>query len=203
MEEQLSGACTVEIAAFNEFTRLLADREATGFFDHIVFDTAPAGHTLRLLKLPAAWTSFIETNTTGVSCLGPLKGLQQQRSLYEASLRNLTNASLTMVILVGRPERSTLLEAQRTSAELCELGVFNQMLVLNGIFTAIDKRDGIAQQLEDRGRLAISQIPDELPLLPRLTRMCDPGSRQKISAALNPMKKHHLMTFSQPRLTTE
>ena len=169
MEEQLSGACTVEIAAFNEFTKLLADQDATGAFDHVVFDTAPTGHTLRLLKLPAAWTSFIETNTTGVSCLGPLKGLQQQRGLYEASLQNLMDASRTKVILVSRPERSTLLEAQRTSAELRELGVLNQMLVLNGVFTTTEKRDSIAQRLEERGRLALSQIPAELASLPRLT----------------------------------
>jgi len=169
MEEQLSGACTVEIAAFNEFTKLLADQEATGAFDHVVFDTAPTGHTLRLLKLPAAWTSFIETNTTGVSCLGPLKGLQQQRGLYEVSLHNLTNADHTKVVLVSRPERSTLLEAQRTSAELRELGVLNQMLVLNGVFTAAGKRDPIAEHLEERGRLAVSQIPAELASLPRLT----------------------------------
>ncbi len=169
MEEQLSGACTVEIAAFNEFTKLLADQEATGSFDHVVFDTAPTGHTLRLLKLPAAWTTFIDTNTSGVSCLGPLKGLQQQRGLYEASLRNLTNASHTKVILVSRPERSTLLEAHRTSGELRELGVTNQMLVLNGVFTAADKRDSIAQHLEERGRLALAQIPAELSSLPRLT----------------------------------
>ena len=169
MEEQLSGACTVEIAAFNEFTKLLADQEATGAFDHVVFDTAPTGHTLRLLKLPAAWTSFIETNTTGVSCLGPLKGLQQQRGLYEASLHNLINAAHTKVVLVSRPERSTLLEAQRTSAELRELGVLNQMLVMNGVFTTTEKRDSIAQRLEERGRLALSQIPAELASLPRLT----------------------------------
>ena len=194
MEEQLSGACTVEIAAFNEFTKLLADQDATGFFDHIVFDTAPTGHTLRLLKLPAAWTSFIETNTTGVSCLGPLKGLQQQRSLYEGSLHNLTNPSLTKVILVSRPERSTLLEAQRTFAELRELGVLNEMLVLNGVFTAADKRDSIAQQLEARGRLAISQIPDELALLPRLTIPLLPY-------ALIGIENLRRMFFNEPPLT--
>ena len=194
MEEQLSGACTVEIAAFNEFTKLLADREATGFFDHIVFDTAPTGHTLRLLKLPAAWTSFIETNTTGVSCLGPLKGLQQQRSLYEGSLHNLTNPSLTKVILVSRPERSTLLEAQRTFAELRELGVLNEMLVLNGVFTAADKRDSIAQNLEARGRLALSQMPDQLSLLPRLTIPLLPY-------ALIGIENLRRMFFNEPPLT--
>ncbi len=169
MEEQLSGACTVEIAAFNEFTKLLADQEATTTFHHIVFDTAPTGHTLRLLKLPAAWTGFIETNTTGVSCLGPLKGLQQQRGLYEASLHNLTNSSITKVVLVSRPERSTLLEAQRTSVELRELGISNQLLVLNGFFTATDQRDSLAKHLENRGRVALAEMPHELSLLPRLT----------------------------------
>ena len=103
MEEQLSGACTVEIAAFDEFTKLLGDANATADFDHIIFDTAPTGHTLRLLSLPAAWTGFIETNTTGTSCLGPLSGLQTQKSVYDASLTALTDPSTTTLVLVSRP----------------------------------------------------------------------------------------------------
>src|SRR5450759_3969316 len=135
MEEQLSGACTVEIAAFDEFTKLLGDAQATAGFDHIIFDTAPTGHTLRLLQLPAAWTGFIAENTTGTSCLGPLAGLETQKSLYDSSLHVLTDASTTTLILVSRPERSALAEAERTRVELAALGVHNQQLVLNGIFT--------------------------------------------------------------------
>src|ERR1022692_3806840 len=105
MEEQLSGACTVEIAAFDEFTKLLGDADATAGFDHIIFDTAPTGHTLRLLQLPTAWTGFIAENTTGTSCLGPLAGLETQKSLYDSSLQALTDASTTTLVLVSRPER--------------------------------------------------------------------------------------------------
>ena len=108
MEEQLSGACTVEIAAFDEFTKLLGDAKATAGFDHIIFDTAPTGHTLRLLKLPAAWAGFIATNTSGTSCLGPLSGLGAQKSLYDASLNALTDPSISTLILVSRPERAAL-----------------------------------------------------------------------------------------------
>ena len=166
MEEQLSGACTVEIAAFDEFSKLLGDYDATAGFDHVIFDTAPTGHTLRLLKLPAAWSGFLESNTGGTSCLGPLAGLQAQRELYAATLRALTNPAATTLVLVSRPEESTLAEADRTRAELSALGVVNQHLVLNGVFKAQDPEDGIARALEARGRSALDRFPKALPAFP-------------------------------------
>ena len=168
MEEQLSGACTVEIAAFDEFTKLLGDVEATSGFDHMIFDTAPTGHTLRLLKLPAAWAGFLEQNTTGTSCLGPLAGLETQKSLYDASLRALSDSSTTTLVLVSRPERSALTEANRSSLELAEMGVTNQRLFLNGVFVARDRDDSAARALERRGRQAFDEMPADLAKLPRI-----------------------------------
>ena len=167
MEEQLSGACTVEIAAFDEFTKLLGDVQATAGFDRIIFDTAPTGHTLRLLKLPGAWTGFIAGNTTGTSCLGPLAGLETQKSLYDASLKTLTDPATTTLILVSRPSRSALAEANRSSAELSQMGVRNQRLFLNGIFTAQDRSDNAACALEVRGQESLAAMPVELAALPR------------------------------------
>ncbi|MCW5962529.1 MAG: arsenical pump-driving ATPase [Bryobacterales bacterium] len=168
MEEQLSGACTVEIAAFDEFTRLLGDPQTTSEFEHIIFDTAPTGHTLRLLKLPSAWTGFIANNTTGTSCLGPLAGLQTQQALYESSLRTLSEPATTTLVLVSRPEPSALLETDRTRRELSELGLTNQYLILNALFIATDRTDPAALALEARGQEALAQMPDGLAGLPRL-----------------------------------
>ena len=168
MEEQLSGACTVEIAAFDEFTKLLGDRRATSEFDHIIFDTAPTGHTLRLLKLPAAWTGFIAENTTGTSCLGPLSGLQAQQTMYESSLRTLSDPASTTLVLVSRPEPSALAEAERTRIELAEMGLTNQFLFLNAVFVASDARDSAALALEHRGRAALENMPVRLAALPRI-----------------------------------
>ena len=167
MEEQLSGACTLEIAAFDEFTKLLGDARATAAFDHILFDTAPTGHTLRLLKLPAAWTGFIASNTTGTSCLGPLSGLETQKNLYDASLKTLTDPSTTTLVLVSRPSRSALTEAHRSSGELAQMGVRNQRLFLNGIFAAQDRSDPAACALETRGHEALAAMPSGLAALPR------------------------------------
>jgi len=167
MEEQLSGACTVEIAAFDEFTKLLGDAQATAGFDRIIFDTAPTGHTLRLLQLPAAWTGFIATNTTGTSCLGPLSGLITQRALYDASFKALTDPRTTTLILVSRPSPSALAEANRSRGELAQMGVRNQRLFLNGVFTAQNRDDSGACSLEARGREAVAGMPAELAALPR------------------------------------
>ena len=167
IEEQLSGACTLEIAAFDEFARLLGDPGATAGFVHVIFDTAPTGHTLRLLRLPSAWTGFIAENTTGTSCLGPLAGLTAQRSLYESTLDALGDAAVTTLVLVSRAEREALTEAERTRIELGLLGVANQHLVLNGLFAATDRDDRVAIALEQRQDRALAEMPPGLAALPR------------------------------------
>jgi arsenite-transporting ATPase len=167
MEEQLSGACTVEIAAFNEFASLMGNPEAVERFDHIVFDTAPTGHTLRLLSLPAAWSDFIDTNSGGTSCLGPLAGLKAQQQLYANTRRSLGDSAETVVVVVSRPDFAPLIEAARASAELQELGVSNQHLVINGVLHVTDSSDSVAVALRERNMEALAALPQSLALLPR------------------------------------
>ena len=157
MEEQFSGSCTLEIAAFDEFARLLGDRAETNLFDHVIFDTAPTGHTLRLLSLPSAWDGFLAVNTTGTSCLGPLAGLQAQQKLYADTVNAMSDPKVTTLVLVARPEASALREAERTSVELARLGVRNQHLVLNGVFTPTDSTDPVAVAIRQRAEKALDR----------------------------------------------
>lgn len=166
IEEQLSGACTVEIAAFDEFAALLGEPATTEDYDHVVFDTAPTGHTLRLLELPTAWSGFLETNLGGTSCLGPLAGLEAQRSLYTAA-RTALASEQTLLVLVTRPDRPSLREAERSRLELAEIGITRQHLIVNGLFVATDRSDSVALMLESRGRAALAQMPAALALLSR------------------------------------
>ncbi|GAA3644271.1 arsenical pump-driving ATPase [Asaccharospora irregularis] len=159
MEEQLSGSCTVEIAAFNEFTNYLADEEVKDKYDYIIFDTAPTGHTLRMLQLPSAWTNFISESTHGASCLGQLSGLEDKKEVYKDAVDTLANGDLTTLVLVARPEKPTLLEAERASEELRQLGVNNQILVVNGVMESVEEDDEISSELYNKQQESLNNIP--------------------------------------------
>lgn len=160
MEEQLSGSCTVEIAAFNEFSGFLANQETRIAFDHIIFDTAPTGHTLRMLQLPSAWSNFISESTHGASCLGQLSGLEEKKESYEAAVRTLSSDAQTVLMLVTRPEESPLNEAARASFELSALGINNQRLIINGVLD--DFNDQISQAFFMKQQAALTSKPKAL-----------------------------------------
>lgn len=163
VREQLSGACTTEIATFDEFSQLLS--EGGRDFDHVVFDTAPTGHTLRLLSLPKAWSGFLKGNDRGASCLGPHSGLKMQEQLFNRALASLNDASLTTIVLVARPEAGALNEAARSSDELRELGLSHQRLVINAVFKAQDPGDAVALAIEALGQEAMQEMPQALKRL--------------------------------------
>ena len=166
IEERLSGACTTEIAAFDEFSRLLGNASATAEFDHVIFDTAPTGHTLRLLMLPKAWAGFLADNASGTSCLGPLAGLDQQRAVYESAVAVFADASRTTLVLVSRAQVAALREARRTRDELAKLGAVHPRLILNGVFRAAAPLDPVAAALEKGGARALAESRDFLDSLP-------------------------------------
>jgi arsenite-transporting ATPase len=165
MEEQLSGSCTIEIAAFNEFSGFITDDAVQREYDHIIFDTAPTGHTLRMLQLPSAWSNFISESTHGASCLGQLSGLESKKVIYRQAVETLADGSLTTLILITRPETAPFKEAERASNELSALGVDNQMLVVNGVL--MEHSDALSTSLYEKQRTALAAIPEGLQAFPR------------------------------------
>lgn len=159
MEEQLSGACTVEIAAFDQFTELLTSQAARERYDHVIFDTAPTGHTLRLLTLPSAWDEFLETNTTGASCLGPLAGLADKQVQYKRAVETLIDENETTLLLVARPEKSTLVEAARAANELRAIGIERMQLIINGVVESGEGTDRFTKRFIERQQQALDNLP--------------------------------------------
>ena len=160
MEEQLSGSCTVEIAAFNEFSNFITNKTIAEEYDHIIFDTAPTGHTLRMLQLPSAWSNFISENTHGASCLGQLAGLEDKKDMYKKAVETLADDRQTTLILVSRPDVAPLKEAERASQELFNIGIKNQLLIINGVMDTYD--DSVSKHLYDKQHTALSNIPISL-----------------------------------------
>jgi arsenite-transporting ATPase len=160
MEEQLSGSCTVEIAAFDQFSNFITDKSTENKYDYIIFDTAPTGHTLRMLQLPSAWSNFISESTHGASCLGQLAGLQDKKDMYKNAVENLADKDKTTLILVSRPEETPLIEAERSSHELSELGINNQVLIINGILS--EATDDVSIKMLDKQQKALENMPQGL-----------------------------------------
>lgn len=169
MEEQLSGSCTVEIAAFNQFADFLTNEADARRYDHIIFDTAPTGHTLRMLQLPTAWTSFIKTSKHGASCLGQLSGLEERKGVYRQAVDNLADGSKTLLILVGRPQQAALKEAERSARELRQLGIANQLLVVNGLMESPENNnDELVTEMYTTQQQALGVMPDTLATMQTL-----------------------------------
>jgi arsenite-transporting ATPase len=195
IEEQLSGACTTEIAAFDEFTALLIDSALTADYEHIIFDTAPTGHTIRLLQLPGAWSGFLEEGKGDASCLGPLAGLEKQRTQYKAAVEALADPLRTRLVLVARAQRTTLREVARTHEELATIGLSQQYLVINGVLPSGQAdQDELAAAIYRREQVALDAIPDVLKALPRDQIALKPFNLVGLNAL-----RHLLVNTSSPQ----
>jgi arsenite/tail-anchored protein-transporting ATPase len=198
MEEQLSGACTMEISAFDEFTNLLANPMVKDKYDHIIFDTAPTGHTLRLLQLPTAWTNFLNESTHGASCLGPLSGLNEKKDLYSKTVEALSDREKTTLILVARPDENSLQEAEKASQELFDIGMVHQMLLINGVLQKYIKDDMVSEAFYGKQKQALKHLPERIKKLPVFEIPLVPFSLigiESLSKLFNVNDKEHQMAI--------
>lgn len=195
--ESLSGSCTTEIASFDEFTNLLTDTLAFGHYDHIIFDTAPTGHTIRLLQLPGSWTEFLSNGKGDASCLGPMSGLEKHRTVYANAVKELTDLTRTRLVLVSRPQGSSLIEIDRTFAELTEIGIRSGYVVINGVLPEVAGDESIATAVRDREKSAISAIPPSIGALPRDTLELKTGNMVGVDALRS------LFTAGSPESTND
>jgi arsenite-transporting ATPase len=142
-----------EAALFLRFTRFV--EEAGRRWDRIVFDTAPLGHTLRLLALPeqmTAWMSGLALRRKKVTVLSRmwrtvagaaagddgrpdavLDALEARVASFRHMRRALTDATRTTFVFVATPERLSLLETERGVATLKRHGIPVGGVVVNRV----------------------------------------------------------------------
>ena len=208
IREELSGACTTEIAAFDEFARYVAgdQNEDDQPYDVIIFDTAPTGHTLRLLELPAAWSDFIESNPDGASCIGPSSALQTSQERYKKVVERLQDEDATTIYLVIRPDGSALREADRSGRELDEMGLSNQVLLINGYFEPVDESDPFARKMQEKADESLEQMPERLKNMQHLTFPLRPYNLlglDRLRAVFEPLDKQAIKEKSSSLMTEE
>ncbi len=201
IREELSGACTTEIAAFDEFARYVAGNEGDQPYDVIIFDTAPTGHTLRLLELPAAWSNFIESNPDGASCIGPSSALKTSQKRYQKVVERLQDEHSTTIYLVSRPDSSALREADRSGRELNEMGLSNQVLLINGYFEPVDKSDPFARKMKENADKTLAQMPDRLKNMKQLVFPLRPYNLlgiDRLRKVFQPLDRKEIRENGQP-----
>jgi arsenite-transporting ATPase len=167
MEEQMSGPCTAEVAAFDRFTDFLdVPADGGGAFDVVIFDTAPTGHTLRLIELPVEWSRTIDAaeQGSGQTCIGPAAAIQDAKHKYERAVAAMRDAAATTFTFVLQPEATSIKETRRAMDELGKLGIASQALIVNGVIPAEEAANPLfaARRTMQQGYLA--QIARELPL---------------------------------------
>jgi len=206
IREELSGACTTEIAAFDEFARYVAGGEDETPYDVVIFDTAPTGHTLRLLELPAAWSDFIESNPDGASCIGPSSALQTSQERYQKVVSRLQDKNETTIYLVTRPDGSALREADRSGKELKEMGLANQLLLINGYFEPLQDTDMVAQRMQEMANKALEQMPERLKEMKKILFPLRPYNLlgiDRLRKVFEPLDKNEIKEKSSTILTND
>ena len=166
MEEQMSGPCTSEVAAFDRFTDFLdSTTEKSIDFDTVIFDTAPTGHTIRLLELPAEWSQSIDqaSEGSGQTCLGPAAAIQDAKLKYERALAAMRDSSKTNFIFVLHPEEISINETKRAITELSKLDISNFSLIVNSIIPAEKAQDELFKARANMQSLYLDKINHELP----------------------------------------
>ena len=168
IDEQMSGPCTAEVAAFDRFTDFLvldraADRPVQ--FDVVIFDTAPTGHTIRLLELPAEWSQSISAaeQGSGQTCIGPAAAIQEAKHKYERALAQLRDGEHTRFIFVLHPEAIALHETARAIGELRKLDIQTYELIVNGIIPPAETANELMAARAAMQAGYLQRIESELP----------------------------------------
>ena len=213
MEEQMSGPCTAEVAAFDRFVDFIdlpqgqvdAAAAVPARFDTVIFDTAPTGHTIRLLELPAEWSRSIDEASTGSgqTCIGPAAAIQDAKHKYERALATMRDPGQTIFTFVLHPEATSIKETARAIGELGKLGIHTHELIINGIIPVEEGVNSLFAERRTMQQRYLAQIKRDFRLAHRRMSLLDGEVKgvarlREVAHLLFEGHKPHIVPAAQP-----
>ena len=164
-----------EVALFDRMGGLIRGEDTR--FDLVIFDTAPTGHTLRLIRMPELMDAWIKALTQSRRAMLGIEGdvatdpiltsLRDRFDRLQTMRARLMSGRTTAFVLVLIPERLPIEETARAAAQLDETGVKVGGVIVNRVLPT-ETTDAFLQARRQQEQVYLDEIATRFASRPRV-----------------------------------